>query len=148
MTSENNAMEQGKDYIGVGVGAFIMNPHGHVLLMKRGRLSKNEIGFWIIPGGSVHFGETLREAIIREVKEELGVEIELDGQLPAYDHLLPHEKQHWVTNVFPAHITSGIPNIKEPGKCDEIGWFPLDKLPSPLAVASKGVVNYFLNLGN
>jgi 8-oxo-dGTP diphosphatase len=139
-------MTEGKDYIGVGVGAFIMNPHGHVLLMKRGKEAKNEVGAWIIPGGAVNFGETLREAIVREVKEELGVEIELDGQLPGYDHLLPAEKQHWVTNVFPAHITHGVPAIKEPGKCEEIGWFALDALPTPLAAASQGVVNYFLNL--
>ncbi len=136
----------GTDYIGVGVGAFILNPHGHVLLMKRGKEAKNEVGAWIIPGGTVAFGETLRAAIVREVKEELGVEIELDGQLAAYDHLLPKEGQHWVTTVFPAHITHGIPTIKEPGKCEEIGWFPLDTLPSPLAVASQGVVNFFLNL--
>ena len=139
-------MTPGKDYIGTGVGAFILNPHGHVLLMKRGPKAKNEVGSWIIPGGTVEFGETLRQAIAREVKEELGIDIEIDGQLPAYNHILPEEKQHWVTNVFPAHIAHGIPEIKEPGKCDEIGWFALDALPTPLATASKGVVNYFLNL--
>lgn len=138
----------GKDYIGVGVGAFIMNPHGHVFLMKRGPGCKNEVGAWIIPGGSVHYGETLRQAVIREVREELGVEIEIDGQLPAYDHMIPNEGQHWVTNVFPAHIVSGIPQIKEPEKCTEVGWFPLDNLPSPLAIASQGVVNYFQGLSN
>lgn len=139
-------MEQGKDYIGVGVGAFIMNPHSHVLLMKRGPGCKNEVGCWIIPGGSVKFGETLRQAVVREVREELGVEIEIDGQLAAYDHLIPAEGQHWVTNVFPAHITTGIPQIMEPEKCDAVEWFPLDKLPEPLAIASQGVINYFLGL--
>ena len=141
-------MEQGKDYIGIGVGAFILNPHSHVLLMKRGPLSKNEVGSWIIPGGAVNFGETLRQAVVREVKEEIGVEIELDGQIPAIDHLIPGEKQHWVTNIFPAHITTGIPQVKEPGKCDEIGWFAMDKLPSPLASSTQGAVNYFLGLRN
>lgn len=139
-------MEPGKDYIGTGVGAFIMNPHGHVLLMKRGKSVRNEPGTWIIPGGKVEFGETLRQAVVREVMEEIGVEIELDGQLPAYDHILPEDKQHWITNCFPCHITKGIPAIKEPEKCDEIGWFALDALPTPLAKASQGVVNYFMNL--
>ena len=124
-----------------------MNPHGHVLLMKRGPKAGNEVGAWMIPGGTVEFGETLRDAIMREVKEETGVEIEIDGHLPAYDHILKAEKQHWVTNVFPAHIKRGIPEIKEKDKCDEMNWFALDKLPTPLAEATKGVVAYFLELG-
>ncbi len=43
---------QGKDYIGVGVGAMIFNDKGELLLAKRGQAAKNERGCWEIPGGS------------------------------------------------------------------------------------------------
>lgn len=136
-------MIPGKDYIGVGVGVAIFNDSGEVLLMKRGEKSKNEVGKWILIGGTVDFGETLREAAIRETREELAIEIEIDEQLPAHDHVLPDENQHWVTNVFKAHIVTGTPTIQEPEKCSEIGWFSLDKLPSPIAKASQKALEYF-----
>lgn len=137
-------MKPGRDYIGVGVGAFIFNDEGKLLLEKRGPLAKNEVGAWIVPGGTVDFGETLKEATIREVKEELGVDIELGEQLLCYDHLLPDENQHWVATAFMARIISGTPEILEPGKCDEIAWFSLDSLPSPIAKVDIEPLAYLL----
>jgi 8-oxo-dGTP pyrophosphatase MutT (NUDIX family) len=52
-------MKRGIDYIGVGVGAIIVNRTGELFLAKRGPLAKNERGLWEFPGGSVEFGETL-----------------------------------------------------------------------------------------
>jgi ADP-ribose pyrophosphatase YjhB (NUDIX family) len=140
-------MSPGKEYIGVGVGVFIFNEKSELLLMKRGPKSKNEIGAWIVPGGTVDFGETLREAAIREVREELAVDIEITDQLPAYEVLLPEESQHWVTNVFSAKIISGTPEIKEPEKCEALGWFSLNALPSPIARASTPAIEYYQNRG-
>lgn len=66
--------------------------------------------------------------------EEYGVELELLEQFPAVDHLLPDEGQHWVATTFLARLKPGqTPEIREPHKCDGIGWFALDKLPSPLS---------------
>lgn len=139
-------MKPGKDYIGTGAGAFILNETGELFLMRRGSKCKNEIGHWTVPGGTVEFGEMLRDAVAREVREEIGVQIEFDGQLPAVDHIIPGESQHWVTTLFPARITKGTPEILEPEKCDAIGWFPLDDLPSPLAGPIGKVIRLFYNL--
>jgi 8-oxo-dGTP diphosphatase len=138
-------MKPGIDYIGVGVGAFIFNDKGNFLMMKRGPKAKNEVGAWMLPGGAVEFGETQKNAIIREVREELGVEIEIEKQLPCWDHILPNEKQHWVTNVFSARIIHGEPKILEPEKCEELKWFSLNALPSPIAKASEGAIRYFIS---
>lgn len=138
-------MKQGKDYIGVGVGAFIVNDKGEILLMRRG-LNKSMPGTWIIPGGKVDFNESLREAVIRETKEEIGVDIEIDGELPAFDHILKEEKEHWVTSIFTARIKSGTPTNREPEKCDQIGWFALDNLPTPLAGPARYAFDTFLNI--
>jgi mutator protein MutT len=139
-------MKIGVDYIGVGVGAIIFNDKGEVFLMKRGPNAKNERGHWEFPGGTVDFGEKLQDAIKREINEEFDIEIELIEQLPATNHLIPAEKQHWVSTCFIAKIKEGqVPKIveKDKGKCDEIGWFSLDNLPHPLSIVSQLNFDYF-----
>lgn len=131
-------MKIGVDYIGVSVGAMIFNDKGELFLSKRSKNTKNEKGCWEIPGGAVDFGETLEHAVKRETMEEFGVEIEVLEQFPAADHLIPSENQHWVPTTFLARLRPGqIPKIMEPDKCDEIGWFALDKLPNPLSIITK-----------
>jgi 8-oxo-dGTP diphosphatase len=61
----------------VGVGALIHDGVGRVLLIKR-RFEPNK-GRWSLPGGLLETGETLVEAGRREVREELGVEINVEG---------------------------------------------------------------------
>lgn len=126
------------DYIGVSAGAMIFNDKGELFLSKRSMNAKNERGCWETPGGSVEFGETLEQAVKREMKEEYGLNIEILEQFPASDHLIPKEHQHWVATTFLARPRKGqTPKIMEPEKCDAIGWFPLDKLPKPLSIITK-----------
>lgn len=125
-------MKAGIDYIGVGCGAFIVNEKNEVLLMKRGKNSKNNVGCWTIPGGAVEFNETFHNAVKREIFEELGLHIEVIEQLTLVDDILPEQKQHWVTPQFLCRIVGGTLQNKEPEKCDEIRWFSIDNFPSPL----------------
>jgi 8-oxo-dGTP diphosphatase len=128
-------MKKGADYIGVSSGAMVFNEKGELFLAKRGKKARNERGCWETPGGGVEFGETLEQCARREMLEEYGVEIEIFEQFPAADHLIPAEKQHWVATTFLARMKPGsVPEILEPEKCDDIGWFPLDKLPMPLSL--------------
>lgn len=128
-------MKKGVDYIGVGVGAAIFDEKGRLFIAKRGEKARNERGKWEIPGGSVEFGETFEQAIKREIKEELDIEIEITELLGIYDHIIPDEKQHWVSPTYICQIIKGTPKILEPDKCAEIGWFTLEdaqKLPLSL----------------
>ena len=131
-------MENGVDYIGVSAGAMIFNEKGELFLAKRSKNTKNEKGFWETPGGSVDFGENLEQAVKREIKEEYGIDIDLIEQFPAADHIILKENQHWVATTFLAKIRKNqVPKILEPDKCDEIGWFKLNKLPKPLSIITK-----------
>jgi mutator protein MutT len=131
-------MKPGIDYIGVAVGALIFNDEGKILLCKRSQHAKNEWGRWEAPGGEVEFGETLHHAIAREMQEELGIELVIEKQLPAADHILLEEYQHWVPTSFICKIKNGKePMIMEPDKCDAIGWFIFGDLPSPLSFITK-----------
>jgi mutator protein MutT len=138
-------MQAGVDYIGVAVGIFIINNERKVFLTKRSQKTTNERGTWEIPGGKVHFGETLQDAAKREAKEEYGIEIKLLKQFPAQNHILPLEKQHWVPTCFLCEISGKKkPKIMEPDKCEDIGWFSFDKLPKPLSVITIIDIRYYL----
>lgn len=140
-------MKKGIDYIGVSAGAMIFNSKRELFLSKRSQKTKNEKGCWETPGGSVDFGETLEQAVKREIKEEYGVEIEIIKQFPAADHIIPREHQHWVATTFLARIKKGqVPKIMESEKCDDIGWFPLNKLPKPLSIITQIDINHYKKL--
>lgn len=55
-----------------GVAAIIQNGEGKILLQRR-----SDNGLWGLPGGSVEIGESVREAILREVREETGLTVEV-----------------------------------------------------------------------
>jgi 8-oxo-dGTP diphosphatase len=127
----------GKDVIGVGMGALIFNQDGKLLLTKRGPQAKNERGKWEIPGGSLEFGETLEQGLKREIREELGIEIQVGEMLQLCDHIIPEEGQHWVSPTYICQIVSGVPTIMEPEKCDQIGWFWLEETNNlPLSIVT------------
>lgn len=130
-------MIRGVDYIGVGVGAILVDSQGRLFLAKRGDKAKNERGSWEFPGGSVEYGETLAEALKREMFEEYGVEIAVGELLDVVDHILPGERQHWVSPTYICRILQGEPRIVEPEKCAAIGWFSPDGVPAPLSVISQ-----------
>jgi 8-oxo-dGTP diphosphatase len=119
----------GTDCIGVGCGALIINDKNEVLLLKRGKKSKNEVGVWSKVGGTVEFGDTIEDTVVKEAKEEIDCDIEIIQLINHINHIIPEEKQHWVSFNFLAKIVSGVPKIMEPEKCEEIKWFHIDNLP-------------------
>lgn len=142
------ALLRGVDYIGVGVGAVLVDADQQVFLARRGPLAKNERGLWEFPGGSVEFGETLAQALQREMHEEFGIEIEVGELLDVVDHLLPEEGQHWVSPTYICRLRSGEPRVLEAGKCDAIGWFALDEIPSDVTKVTRlNLAHYRERLG-
>jgi len=144
-------MKKGIDYIGVGTGAIIFNKDGTLFLAKRGKEARNEKHKWEFPGGCVEFGETLENALVREVREEFGFVVEVIQLLDVVNHILPKEKQHWVSPTYICRYRSGKPRILEPLKCEEIGWFNLNDIPiKKLTVASRkslGRLKKYLSAG-
>jgi 8-oxo-dGTP diphosphatase len=66
-----------------GVGAVITNDAGQLVLIRRGNPPRADE--WSIPGGKVEFGETVREALRREVQEETGLTIEIERLVDVVD---------------------------------------------------------------
>lgn len=88
----------------IGVKVIIKNTDGAILLMRRGEkyglTSTGELA-WDIPGGRIGVEERLDEALVREVKEEIGVE--LTGKptlLAAQDIIVPEKEMHVVRLTY------------------------------------------------
>jgi ADP-ribose pyrophosphatase YjhB (NUDIX family) len=125
-------MKPGKDYIGLGVGAIIHDGAGRVLLLKRaGSLdaSRSTVGLWSNPGGEVEFGERVEAAAVREAREELGVEVEIEQMIGCTDQILPRSRVHWHLVAFLTRIVRGQPRIMEPEKSEDLSWFDVRALP-------------------
>jgi ADP-ribose pyrophosphatase len=143
ITKQHVAMKPGIDYVGVGCGCVIINDKNEVLLVKRSNASKTEPGMWSRPGGTVEFGETVEEALKREIKEELDIEIEVLSFLEHTNNMMVEDgtKKHWLAMGFLAKIKSGEPKNMEPRKHDDVKWFPLNNLPEDLTVYTKNAID-------
>jgi len=111
-------LKPGKDYIGVGCGVLIVNDKNETLLLKRNEKCRNEAGTWSRPGGTVEFGETVEQALVREIKEELDVDLELVKFLDLSDHIIKAENQHWIAISYLGRIKNGEPKNMEADKHD------------------------------
>jgi 8-oxo-dGTP diphosphatase len=92
-----------------GVGAVIWNDRGEIVLIRRGQ--EPRLGEWSIPGGRLEWGESVREAIIREVREETGLDVEIDGLIDVVDSVTRNASdevvRHYVLIDFLARHIGG-----------------------------------------
>ncbi|MEF8719282.1 MAG: NUDIX domain-containing protein [Candidatus Accumulibacter necessarius] len=134
-------MKKGVDYIGVGVGAVIVNDERILLLLRK---KAPEQGCWSIPGGGVEYGETIESAILREIDEELGIKGEIISLLRVTNHIGENNAFHWVSPAFLVHVKSGTPQNIEPDSHKGMGWFPINDLPENLTITTKAAVNSYV----
>ncbi|HSX24267.1 MAG TPA: NUDIX hydrolase [Candidatus Saccharimonadales bacterium] len=130
---EETDLRRGIDHIGVSVCGIIHDGEGNILLMKRGAKARDEQGRWDICGGALEFGESIDEAMRREIKEELCTEA-LDMEfVHAYEAHREHQgnKTHWIALVHVVRVDPQTVKIGEPHKIDKIAWFTEATLPSP-----------------
>ena len=113
----------------IGV-AVIWNNQGQILIDRRpaqGLLG----GLWEFPGGKIEPDETVADCIKREIREELGIEIEVGDRVITVDHAYSHFRVTLI--VHHCRHLSGVPQALE---CDEIRWVTLeeiDQFPFPKA---------------
>ncbi len=131
--NEKTDLRRGVDHIGVTVNFLIHDGKGNILLQKRSKNCRDEQGKWDIGGGAVEFGETLEDALEREVMEEYCAK-PLDYSFTEVYTALRDNKgtpTHWVAINFKVLVDPKNIVVGEPHKIDEIGWFNLSNLPEP-----------------
>jgi 8-oxo-dGTP diphosphatase len=131
--------QPGIDFPGLGVGLAILRD-GKLLLCRR--MKAPEAGHWNIVGGKVDHMEPAELAARREAEEETGLTIGTIRYLGLTEQRLEADRQHWVSLLYVSEDTTGEPQLTEPDKLSDIGWFDLDDLPQPLSVFTQTVLTY------
>ena len=124
----------GIDYPGVSVVFFCHDDDGNFLMQKRGKNCRDENDRWDIGAGAVKIHEKVEDTLTREVEEEYGTFV-LKYKFLGYRDVHRENngiKTHWVTHDFKVLVDKSQVKNGEPYKFDEIGWFTLNNLPSPL----------------
>ena len=111
----------------LGVGALIVCD-GKLLLEKR----KNEPGKgkWSIPGGLVELGESVEQTVIREVREETGLEVEKPEHIDVVDNVVRDNnseiKYHFVIIDYFVKLKGG--TMKATSDAEELRWVTFDEV--------------------
>jgi len=113
-------------------GVIIKN--GKVLLIKR----RNEPfkGRWALPGGFVEYGETVEDAVLREVKEETGMDAEIKKLVGVYSDPSRDPRGHTISIVF---LLEGKGDVMAGDDAVEAKFFDLNELP-PLAFDHEKII--------
>ncbi len=130
-----NDARRGIDFIGVTCSFVCHDGRGRVLLHKRSQNCRDEQGRWDNGGGAHEFGHSLEGTVRREIKEEYGADVIDLRFVKVYDahrQLDDGTPTHWVSVLFAAQVDPKQAKNNEPFKIDDIGWFTLKTLPSPL----------------
>jgi 8-oxo-dGTP diphosphatase len=132
----------------VGVGSIIIE-NNRVLLVKRAHPPIQ--GQWSIPGGVLELGEFIRDAAVREVREETGLIVGQGDLIGVYDRILSDAEKrvqyHYVLVDFLCHVVGG--ELQASTDAAEVRWFTREELPTlklsedTLEAINKG----FLKLG-
>lgn len=114
----------------VGICAAARTDDGRWLLIRRA-----DTGTWALPGGTLEWGETLRETLVRELEEEAGVVGAEVGELVGvYSRPDRDPRFHAVTIVARARVMPPVQQPKNPLEIREVRLFGDDELPSELAM--------------
>jgi ADP-ribose pyrophosphatase YjhB (NUDIX family) len=116
----------------VAVGAAVGNDKGEILLVQRA-----DSGIWLYPTGWADIGYSAPEVVVKEVLEETGIEVEVVRLIAVLDGLrVGMSRIPLYSLVFQCRPVGG--ELKaHPLECTDVGWFPLDDLPFPLAGAER-----------
>ena len=113
-----------KQFPKVVVGCFILNDKQEILLVR----SYKWAGKWVVMGGHIEWGETIAEAVKREVQEELQLNVAFDQVIEVVEFVFDsgfHEKKHMVALQSQCHIVGSESATIDNKEIQEARWFPL-----------------------
>ncbi len=119
----------------VGVGVLVVNEAGEVLLVRR--TMRPEIGRWSLPAGYLDQGEGPQVTAVREVLEETGLHVTIDGLLGVY-HNPPEQGGASIFILYRGRVIGG--ELHAGDDADAVAFFCLDALPDVAFASTKAAI--------
>lgn len=110
----------------VGVGGVVVQD-GRALIVKRAHEPRK--GEWSLPGGMVELGETLVDALRREIKEETGLDVEVGDVVEVFDRVHRHDgriQYHFVIVDYLCRPTGGM--LRAADDAEDVAWVSSDEI--------------------
>lgn len=127
----------------VAVGALVFNKEGKLLIIKAPKWGN----FYSIPGGHVEFGETLEEALKREIKEETGLNVSKIKPLLVHEAINPkdyYKRKHFIFIDYSCLVASD--DVKLNGEGLSYKWVkPVQALECRLEPYTRKLIKVYLN---
>lgn len=116
------------------------------ILLHRRKNTGYQDGKWdIAASGYVDKGETAQMAVIRECKEELGIDVKMaDIEFAHLSHHFSPDRTYYDI-YFLIKGYNGDPSIMEPDKCSELSWFSIEALPDDIIECRKLAIECYIN---
>ena len=127
-------LKKGVDHTGVTIVFACHDGNGNYLHAKRGVNCRDEQGTWDPGGGGLELHDTVEETLRKEIREEYCTDV-LEYEFMGYRDVHREKdgvKTHWIALDFRVLVDRSQVQNGEPHKMDEVAWFRLDELPSPL----------------
>ena len=129
--------EQEPDRPRVGVGVLVRRGH-EVLLLRRSNVHGS--GTWSTPGGHLDPGETPETCAVREVREEVGIDVDGVRFLGVTNDVFHAERRHYITVWMEADFRAGQARVVAAHEMSEVRWFPADALPHRLFLSLQHLI--------
>lgn len=126
------------EYPHVGVGVYVKRD-GKMLLGKRRGIRGTDT--WSVPGGKIELYESPEQCARRELMEETGLEVGEIRFLTFSTDVYQEYDEHWITLAFVTEWKSGEPQVLEPNKMTDWGWYAWNALPQPLLRSTRNFVD-------
>ncbi len=135
-------MEKKNKQVKVGVSGILLK-EGRLLMYKRNKSLGR--GLWELPGGNLEFGENFEDCLLREFKEETGLDVKIEKLIS----IAPSKMygNHYIVFSFlvsPINLEQKV-ELLEPDIHQKWEWFNIDNLPTDLFIAAENTLRDFKN---
>jgi 8-oxo-dGTP diphosphatase len=138
------------------VSVIVINKEKNILLVRH---RKGNRQYWVLPGGRMEFGETFAECAVREMREETGLEVEVDDFAYLSEAIAPDRSRHIVNVFLTAHVVGGVMKVGDEPVLAGVDYLPVEELArltlfppvgkvviESLPSSTKGCIKYLGNL--